>query len=279
MKTIETRKNEVRYSTLEAKRLLNMYIASRVLKTWTEDFIDKDTQEMVSIERNEVLFERGKLIDQDTLAKIRFCIEAGEITREIEVSNQKRIAFENQNTFFHPYIAKVEILDKKYNFLYHASSIDVALLILKDYIELNYTYGFTVLMLKEFDSCVILTDSLKERKIDEQLSFIDGVDQENKDDESEESKPDEKKFYQIESKINYGEEQEITYTFVVHTVNVDRAMMLITDYLKKKEDKYYEDAVKRGNTYEKKEIHAMVEAAKPISVGRYIPKEFSEVYQ
>ncbi|MEI3107201.1 MAG: hypothetical protein V8T16_17500 [Parabacteroides merdae] len=38
---------------------------------------------------------------------------------------------------------------------------------MKDYIELNYLFGFTLTMVKEFDSCVILTDTLKERKVDD----------------------------------------------------------------------------------------------------------------
>lgn len=274
---IETRKNEVRYSTLEPRKLLNMYIMKRVCKTWYEDFIDEDTNETVSIERNEVLFERGTLIDQDMLAKIRFSVEAGEITKEIEVSNQKRIGYELENRFLYPYIAQAQISDKKHKFLFYASSIDTALLILKDYIELNYNFGFTIKMVKEFDSCIILTDSLKERKVDEQLSFIDEDTNESSDME-EEQKPEEKKFYQIETKIKYGEDQEITYTFVVHTYNVERAMMLITAYLKDKEDRYYEEAMQKGNEYEKRDIHATIEVAKPIPVGRFIPKEFSMAY-
>lgn len=249
----------------------------RVCKTWHEDFIDEDTNETVSIERNEVLFERGTLIDQDMLAKIRFSIEAGEITKEIEVSNQKRIGYELENRFLYPYIAQAQISDKKHKFLFYASSIDTALLILKDYIELNYNFGFTIKMVKEFDSCIILTDSLKERKVDEQLSFIDEDTNESSDME-EEQKPEEKKFYQIETKIKYGEDQEITYTFVVHTYNVERAMMLITAYLKDKEDRYYEEAMQKGNEYEKRDIHATIEVAKPIPVGRFIPKEFSMAY-
>ena len=73
---IETRKTEIRYVTSDPKKMLNMYLAKRVLKTWEESFIDEDTGETVIIERNEILFDRGTLIDQDTLAKIRFSMEA-----------------------------------------------------------------------------------------------------------------------------------------------------------------------------------------------------------
>jgi hypothetical protein len=262
-----------------------MYLAKRVLKTWEESFIDEDTGETVNIERHEILFERGMLIDQDLLAKIRFSMEADGI-KEVEVSSQKRLAFENENKFLYPYIAQAQICDKKYKFLLYATGLENVCLILKDYIELNYQSGFTLTMAKEFDSCVILTDNLKERKVDdatlEELKdkylLGDSVTQE---DDNEESKPDEKKFYQIETKITFGEEgeeEEMIQTFVVNTLNVDRAMMLITHYLKNKEEECEKQAKEKGHEFNKREIHAAIESAKPIPVGRFIPKEFSMAY-
>ena len=61
-------------------------------------------------------FDRGSLIDQDLLAKIRFSMEADGI-KEVEVSSQKRLAFENENKFLYPYLAQAQIGDKKYKFL------------------------------------------------------------------------------------------------------------------------------------------------------------------
>lgn len=274
---IETKKNEERYVTSDPRLMLNKYLAKRVLKTWTEDFVDEDTGQVVSIERNEVLFERGDLIDQDRLAQIRFSMEADGI-KEVEVSNQKRIAQEQPSTYLHPYIAQTEIKDKKHKFLFYASTLDSALLILKDYIELNYSFGFTIVMVKEFDSCIILTDTLKERKIDTLPLDWEESDL-NVEEYNEEDKPDEKKFYQIESRIVFGSGgNESTYTFVVHTFNVDRAMMIITDYLKKEQDKREAEEKKAGREYNKSEVHAMVESAKPIPVGRFIPQEFSMAY-
>ena len=40
------------------KKVVGRKLAARVLKTWIEDFVDEDTGEVVSIERNEVLLER-----------------------------------------------------------------------------------------------------------------------------------------------------------------------------------------------------------------------------
>jgi hypothetical protein len=267
---IETRKTEQRYITSDPAKMLNMYLAKSVYKTWNEDFIDVDTNEKTTIERNELLFSRGTLIDQDTLAQIRFSMEADGI-KEVEVSNQKRMAFENENKCLYPYIAQAQIDDKKYKFLLYATGLENVIAILKDYIELNYQSGFTLTMAKEFDSCIILTDNLKERKIDSAL-------EEDLDETEEESKPNEKKFYQIETKVTFDDEEERTQTFVVHTFNVDRAMMLISHWLKNKEEEYEKQAKEKGHEYEKKDIHTSIESAKPIPVGRFISREFSMAY-
>lgn len=283
---IETRKTEQRYVTSDPTKMLNMYLSKSVYKTWSEDFIDEDTQETITIERNELLFTRGTLIDQDTLAQIRFSMEADGI-KEVEVSNQKRMAFENENKCLYPYIAQAQIDDKKYKFLLYATGLENVIAILKDYIELNYQSGFTLTMAKEFDSCIILTDNLKERKVDnaseaylkKEISaeeYLDAMDSEET--EGGEFKPNEKKFYQIETKVTFDDEEERTQTFVVHTFNVDRAMMLISHWLKNKEEEYEKQAKEKGHEYEKKDIHTSIESAKPIPVGRFIPKEFSMAY-
>lgn len=282
---IETRKTEQRYVTSDPAKMLNMYLAKSVYKTWNEDFIDEDTQEKITIERNELLFTRGTLIDQDTLARIRFSMEADGI-KEVEVSNQKRMAFENENKCLFPYIAQAQISDKKYKFLLYATGLENVIAILKDYIELNYQSGFTLTMAKEFDSCIILTDNLKERKVDsvseaylkDEISSEEYLDAIDTEDTEEETKPNEKKFYQIETKVTFDDEEERTQTFVVHTFNVDRAMMLISHWLKNKEEEYEKKAKEKGHEYEKKNIHTSIESAKPIPVGRFIPKEFSMAY-
>jgi DNA-directed RNA polymerase subunit beta len=45
-------------------------LAARVLRTWVEDFVDEDTGEVVSIERNEIVLERDVVLDEDAIALI-----------------------------------------------------------------------------------------------------------------------------------------------------------------------------------------------------------------
>ena len=56
------------------KKVLGRKLAARVLKTWHEDFVDEDTGEVVSIERNEIIFDRDTILDKDHVDEI---IESG----------------------------------------------------------------------------------------------------------------------------------------------------------------------------------------------------------
>ncbi|MBQ5538806.1 MAG: DNA-directed RNA polymerase subunit beta, partial [Bacteroidales bacterium] len=50
--------DEVKVNKTALKKVVGRKLAARVLRTWTEDFVDEDTGEVVSIERNEVVLER-----------------------------------------------------------------------------------------------------------------------------------------------------------------------------------------------------------------------------
>jgi hypothetical protein len=47
--------DEIKVSKVNLKKVVGQRLAARVLKTWVEDFVDEDTGEVVSIERNEVI--------------------------------------------------------------------------------------------------------------------------------------------------------------------------------------------------------------------------------
>ncbi|MES2622438.1 MAG: DNA-directed RNA polymerase subunit beta [Bacteroidota bacterium] len=62
--------DEIEMSKKSASKAIGRKLAARVLKTWMEDFVDEDTGEVVSIERNEVLLERDTIIDDENIALI-----------------------------------------------------------------------------------------------------------------------------------------------------------------------------------------------------------------
>ena len=61
---------EVKVNKTNLKKLVDRKLAARILKTRVEDFVDADTGEVVSIERNEVLFDRETVLDEDVIAEI-----------------------------------------------------------------------------------------------------------------------------------------------------------------------------------------------------------------
>ncbi len=65
---------EVKVSKAGLKKVLGRKLAARVLKTWHEDFVDEDTGEVVSIERNEIIFDRDTVIEKGHIDEI---IESG----------------------------------------------------------------------------------------------------------------------------------------------------------------------------------------------------------
>jgi len=54
---------EFKVSKTALKKLVGRKLAARVLKSWVEDFVDEDTGEVVSIERNEVIIDRETVLE------------------------------------------------------------------------------------------------------------------------------------------------------------------------------------------------------------------------
>jgi len=62
--------DEIKVSKPALKEAVGRKLAARVLKTWVEDFVDEDTGEVVSIERNEVLIDRETIIEEHHVDQI-----------------------------------------------------------------------------------------------------------------------------------------------------------------------------------------------------------------
>ena len=61
---------EVKVSKSGLKKMIGRKLAARVLNTWHEDFVDEDTGEVVSIERNEIVLDRDTELDKDNIEEI-----------------------------------------------------------------------------------------------------------------------------------------------------------------------------------------------------------------
>lgn len=297
---IESRKSEIRYVTDNPPRMLGKWVARRALRTWTENFVDKDSGETVSVERNEVLLERGTYIDQDVLSSIRFMMQEGSL-KEVEVSNQNRqgILLENRSMF--PYKAVARIGGKRRSFLLYANSIANALVILVDWIELHCKGGFEVTDIKEMEYCVIIIDRLKSaeaRRYELDKAYLkgemsmedfvestcDNIADGNPDaEEVEEDNKESRKFYQIAAHVVLHDDREgdleEDHTFIVQAVSAVRANMLIEKWLRDKQEERFQESLKHPErTFVRYQINSFIEESKIIPIGCFIPVGFSEIY-
>jgi len=61
---------EIKVSKSGLKKYVGRRLAARVLNTWHEDFVDEDTGEVVSIERNEIILDRDVILDKNNIEEI-----------------------------------------------------------------------------------------------------------------------------------------------------------------------------------------------------------------
>ena len=69
--------DEIKVTKANLKKAVGRKLAARVLKSWTEDFVDEDTGEVVSIERNEIIIDRETVLAEEHIDEI---LESGEKT-------------------------------------------------------------------------------------------------------------------------------------------------------------------------------------------------------
>ncbi|MFA6340077.1 MAG: DNA-directed RNA polymerase subunit beta, partial [Bacteroidales bacterium] len=62
--------NEIKVTKTNLKKSLGRKLAARVLKSWIEDFVDEDTGEVVSIERNEIVLDRKTVLEEEHIELI-----------------------------------------------------------------------------------------------------------------------------------------------------------------------------------------------------------------
>ena len=82
--------DEVKVTKTNLKKAVGRKLAARVLSTWVEDFVDEDTGEVVSIERNNVIVDRETILEEDHINAI---IESGVKTIILHKENPSGIDF------------------------------------------------------------------------------------------------------------------------------------------------------------------------------------------
>ncbi len=82
--------DEIKVNKASLKKVVGRKLAARVLKSWIEDFVDEDTGEVVSIERNEVIIDRETVITDEHVDEI---IDSGSKTILLHKEDQNLTDF------------------------------------------------------------------------------------------------------------------------------------------------------------------------------------------
>ena len=89
--------NEVKADKKTLANCVGKRLAARVLRTWVEDFVDEDTGEVVSIERNEIVLERDSVLDEANIAQILEMDVKSIFIQKEEVSGDYAIIYNTLN--------------------------------------------------------------------------------------------------------------------------------------------------------------------------------------
>ncbi len=89
--------DEVKADRKSLEKCIGKRLAARVLRTWVEDFVDEDTGEVVSIERNEIILERDSVLDESNIAMILEMDVKSVFIQKEEVSGDYAIIYNTLN--------------------------------------------------------------------------------------------------------------------------------------------------------------------------------------
>lgn len=272
---IETREDEIRYRTDDTRRMIGKFTASRVFKTWKEDVIDQETGEVLTIERNELLIEAGKYIDEETAQSISFYLQCGDIA-DVEVSNQRRLARPDKRQSLLPFKATAVIGNKRKSFILQAQNATAAIEVVTDYIELNFTSLFVVDSVKAMPGIIILNDRFR-RAVEE----AEGGNEAGEETPDGEEQREDTKYYRIEADIMEQRTDEadeeptpMSYDFIVKTRDIDTAKTVITAWINTQLRKQAEKDGREPRTFE-----VVLTSATPFNCNAIIPYAFCAAYK
>lgn len=265
----KTRKDAQAFETTAPESAIGYYLAAPLIKTWQEDFIDGDTGAITSVERNEILYNRGEYITPEKAASISFLYQTEELKDPMQVSDQKRLATERELYGLLPFSVVANINKKNYKFILQAQSVDLALAVARDWIELNYDGHFTIRNVSHLSGVVILNSYLERFKDDGETELIS-----NPDDAAEGDR-----FYKCDAevKITYlGDLDpfEDNFTFIVKTADIDTAKAAASAWIT---NRIEEDRL--NGDREVKSITTTLTAAVPFTCTAIINRLFCEAYK
>lgn len=286
----QTKANVFYVETKEPKDMMGLYLAEPLYKKWTEDFKDEDTDEIISIERTELLYNEGTYVNQDTQQRINFYYMDGTITEPIKLTNQRRQGFLASYNGNVPFYAKVYNDGKTRKYLLRASGLRHAIRVVEDYQETRVNGPFFIKDIGRFETATFVEDEVRHMTgTDLDKAFMEGTISfqrycEYLDDPVSDKHPDkdQRSYWQMEYAIGWkaGKKQIVevdsanTRTFIVHSVNTYAAQKAILRTLTS------EDHAERSKEVRKvdgeKIFTLSLQEAKQLPISAIIPTEYTE---
>lgn len=266
---MQTKFNEVRYTTDNPDEAMGMYLAKPLMKHWTEDIADQDTGEVVSIKRTEILMERGTKIDYNTAASIKFHIQCGDIT-EFEVTDQCRAGVYDRGYAAAPWVVTACVKDKNRKFILYAKGVEQALEIAKDYIELKFPGHFEFAGVKGFEDCIAISDNFNRGGAENDTSLPTDDGKEDTDSEAVEGK-----FYFLCLHVAPTKGTDYDCNFLVFTKDAESAKALANTWIENRRNA----EVEAGNlTDVEATFTSTIKTATLVNCYCVIPPDFTLAY-
>lgn len=254
------------FRTSDPKEMLHKYLPKHVLKTWKEDFIDEDTHEVVTIERNEVIVDSGE-ITQDKLQQIMFAIQAGDI-EDVEVSNEdvRPMSVQTAN-YLIPYSLELERWGMeiiKDHYVCYAHDIPEAMRIACEFGQMYRGFSGDVNVNR-----VVRMDA---RLVPDNHQCIPEADRKPADER--------KDYFKVQVRTEYIDgnlklKHYDTY-YIIAAKDVGEAkdrIARLLDIMKAEAER------ERGGEPDKDEHRTTIRKAAPFDVDCIVPREFTELYQ
>lgn len=269
-KKIQTKKNEVIMTTSNTDEMYGKYLVKPLFRKWFENFLDESTGEVIQVERNEMVLEKGTYLMHDQIAVINFHLQAGDVT-EVTVSDQKRCGVFATGWGVQPWCVTAK-LTKKHKYLLFARNIFQALEIAEDYLELKCDISFSLTSAKEYKDHIFI--------FDDTVKLVEDKGVEKPETEVNEEKVYVYMFYSIEANVSLGEDNEKSYRFLIYAKDVEDAKLKIEKHVREKiAQKSDENGLGVVDSYIAQEsMKINVISATKVNCAGVIGLEFTEAY-
>lgn len=154
---------ENKFKTDLPEMMIGYYTAEDIRRRWSEDFTDTDSGEVHTMERSELIVERGTYIDADVASSLSFHIQAGDIPA-VEVTDIKRSARPFFGSYFSPWKAVAAVNGKPVTLILYARYLEHALEIAREYIERTLDGSFSMQSVQAFKDCYFIEHEFSEEE-------------------------------------------------------------------------------------------------------------------